>query len=122
MQQGKIDAIFVGADRIATTVTQPTNWNIWYSDFSLGTSYSVLHCSSLSTFDITIPNGQSIEIEERHSDEITKPYGIQIAPLKTNAYSPAFDVTPHQYITGIVTEKGIVQTPITPEKIQALFA
>ncbi|HRU51816.1 MAG TPA: S-methyl-5-thioribose-1-phosphate isomerase [Planctomycetota bacterium] len=123
MQQGKIDAIFVGADRIATngdTANKIGTYGIAISAWVHHIPFYIV--APLSTFDITIPNGQSIEIEERHSDEITKPYGIQIAPLKTNAYSPAFDVTPHQYITGIVTEKGIVQTPITPEKIQALFA
>lgn len=63
----------------------------------------------LSTFDITKKTGAEIVIEERDESEVTKLDGKQIAPIGIDVYNPAFDVTPHNLITGIITEKGILQ-------------
>ncbi len=64
-----------------------------------------------STIDLTIPSGDSIVIEERAADEITRFDGVQIAPPNTPVYNPAFDVTPAEYITAIITENGVVYPP-----------
>ena len=63
----------------------------------------------LSTFDITKQIGAEIVIEERDETEVTKIFGKQVAPVGTTVYNPAFDVTPNELITGIITEKGIIR-------------
>jgi len=61
-----------------------------------------------STIDLKLKTGAEIPIEERSRDEVTHFRGVQIAPSRTPVANPAFDVTPHGYITAIVTEKGII--------------
>ncbi|MCH7520822.1 MAG: hypothetical protein IIB42_03850 [Candidatus Marinimicrobia bacterium] len=73
-----------------------------------------------STFDFNIGNGDAIPIEERAPEEITEGFGLRTAPEKVQCYSPAFDVTPAELISGIVTEKGLIR-PVTGEKIQEIF-
>jgi methylthioribose-1-phosphate isomerase len=75
----------------------------------------------LSTFDLETENGDEIEIEEREEDEITFLAKTPITPKKTAAYNPAFDVTPHSYITGFITEKGIIE-PDFKKNIKKQFA
>lgn len=74
----------------------------------------------LSTFDLSIESGKDIPIEERNLEEITTIQGIQIAPDEVKVFNPAFDVTPHSYISGIITEKGLI-TGSYEEEIRALF-
>jgi methylthioribose-1-phosphate isomerase len=64
-----------------------------------------------STFDLAIEWGNQIPIEERDADEITHGFGLQTAADGVKVYNPAFDVTPAQLITGIITEKGIIESP-----------
>ena len=64
-----------------------------------------------STFDLEIKSGKQIPIEERKSDEVTHFAGIATAPKGIKVYNPAFDVTPANLITGIVTEYGIIRAP-----------
>jgi len=64
-----------------------------------------------STIDLSLPSGDKIPIEERVPDEVTHIQGIRIAPKGINVANPAFDVTPHNYITTIITEKGIIREP-----------
>ena len=64
-----------------------------------------------STIDFSIRKGEDIPIEERDSSEITHIEGVQVAAAGINVYNPAFDVTPHQNITGIITECGIIREP-----------
>ena len=68
---------------------------------------------------MSINDGSEIPIEEREASEITHPGGIRIAPEGMEVYNPAFDVTPHQNITGIITEAGILRPPYK-ESINAL--
>ena len=63
----------------------------------------------LSTFDITKQTGAGIVIEERDETEVTKIFGKQVTPVGTTVYNPAFDVTPNELITGIITERGIIR-------------
>jgi methylthioribose-1-phosphate isomerase len=67
-----------------------------------------------STVDLSLPSGEQITIEERDPAEVTHVGGVGIAPEGVSVYNPAFDVTPHRYITGIVTEEGIVYPPFAP--------
>ncbi len=67
----------------------------------------------ISTIDFSIATGAEIPIEERGSDEVTHVGDTQIAPEGMDVYNPAFDVTPHQNVTGIITEKGIIYPPFT---------
>ena len=64
-----------------------------------------------STIDLTIATGREIPIEERDPREVTHIRGVPIAPEGVPVANPAFDVTPHRYVTGIITEEGIVYPP-----------
>ena len=64
-----------------------------------------------STIDLKLPSGDHIPIEQRNPDEVTRVRGTTIAPAGVQAANPAFDVTPHTYVTAIITEKGIVRPP-----------
>jgi len=64
-----------------------------------------------STIDLKLSSGEKIPIEQRHSDEITHVRGVAIAPAGIQVANPAFDITPHSYITAIITEAGIARPP-----------
>ena len=70
--------------------------------------------------DLTIPDGNGIPIEERDKNEVRTLYGVQTAPATVEVYNPAFDVTPHSLVTGIITEKGVIYPPFK-ESLQKLF-
>jgi methylthioribose-1-phosphate isomerase len=74
----------------------------------------------LSTIDRSLASGEAIPIEERASSEVTHLGGIEIAPPSVPARHPAFDVTPHRYITAIITEQGIARAPYT-QSLNAIF-
>src|SRR5258708_25740362 len=65
----------------------------------------------ISTFDLAIPSGEQIPIEERSAAEVTHIQGVRIAPADVAAAHPAFDVTPHRYIAAIFTERGVAEAP-----------
>ena len=69
-----------------------------------------------STFDLSLPSGDAIPIEQRDPREITHGFGRQTAPEGINVYNPAFDVTPARLITAIICERGIIR-PVTRERI-----
>jgi methylthioribose-1-phosphate isomerase len=73
----------------------------------------------ISTFDLSIPDGDHIPIEERSAAEVTNLQGIRIAPDGVHAAHPAFDVTPSRYIAAIFTERGVARAPYT-ESLRAL--
>jgi len=112
MRQGKVDIVLVGADRIAANgdvANKIGTYNLAVLAHHHGIPfYSV---APTSTIDLSIPSGEHIPIEERDATEVTHIEGIPIAPEGFPVYNPAFDVTPHRLITGIVTEKGIVYPP-----------
>src|SRR5690606_16484544 len=72
-----------------------------------------------STFDLSIPDGSAIPIEERSADEIRKGFGLLTAPEEVACYNPAFDVTPAELIRGIITERGIIE-PVTASRIREI--
>jgi len=112
MAKGKIDKIFVGADRIAAN-GDAANKIGTYSIAVLAKHHGVPFyvVAPVSTFDLTLKSGRDIPIEERGADEVRTILGKQIAPATVKVYNPAFDVTPHEYITAIITEKGIFRKP-----------
>lgn len=114
MKLGKIQIAFVGADRIAAngdTANKIGTYSVAVNCKEHGIPFYVVAPSS--TFDLTIPDGTHIPIEERSHDEVTHVGGVRLAPAGIRVANPAFDVTPARYISGIVTEKGIVRAPFT---------
>jgi len=115
MAKGRIDMIFVGADRIASN-GDTANKIGTYSLAVLAKYHRIPFyiVAPLSTFDFNIKSGKEIPIEERSGDEVRTVSGKLIAPKNVKAYNPAFDVTPNELITAIVTEKGIFKRPYEP--------
>ena len=121
MQQGKIDAVIVGADRIAAN-GDVANKIGTYALAVLADAHGIPFYVSapLSTIDLETPTGADIAIEERDPREVTHGFGRQTAPASVNVYNPAFDVTPARLVTALITEVGIVYKP-NAESIAALF-
>jgi methylthioribose-1-phosphate isomerase len=116
-----ISAIIVGADRIAAngdTANKIGTYNLALLANAFQIPFYV--AAPLSTFDIETENGSGIPIEERDPKEITHFGGLQIAPDNVKVFNPAFDVTPHHLISGIITEKGILAGDLSNE-IQRVF-
>ncbi|MCY4132338.1 MAG: S-methyl-5-thioribose-1-phosphate isomerase [Nitrospira sp.] len=115
MRQGKIDLCVVGADRIAAN-GDVANKIGTYGVAVLAKVHDVPFyvAAPSSTIDVSMPSGSAIPIEERPGHEVTTINGEAcIAPKNVDVYNPAFDVTPAEYVTGIITEQGIV----SPEQI-----
>ena len=121
MFEGRIDAVFVGADRIARN-GDVCNKIGTYSVAVLAREHGVpFYCvAPLSTFDPSLADGSLIPIEERPSEEVTEGFGTRTAPEGVKVYAPAFDVTPHALVTGIVTEVGVIERPNTQRVEDAL--
>ena len=112
MQQGRIDAVFVGADRIAAN-GDVANKIGTYSLAVLAHAHGVPFYVSapISSIDPYTPTGNEVIIEERDPREVTHGFGRQTAPVGVAVYNPAFDVTPARLITAIITEAGVVRPP-----------
>ena len=112
MHQGKINCVIVGADRIAAN-GDTANKIGTYSLAVLARENSIPFyvAAPTSTFDLTVTTGEQISIEHRNPDEVTLFSGTRIAPRGTVALNPAFDITPHNYISAIITERGIIKSP-----------
>lgn len=109
LSHNKVDAIFVGADRIAAN--GDTANKVGTSTLAIvAKHYNVPFyvVAPVSSFDTTIPDGKHIEIEMRAMNEITELRGIKLAPEGAQSINPSFDVTDHQHITGIICEKGFI--------------
>ncbi len=112
MKQGSVDGVIVGTDRVAANGDVANK---------IGTYSLAVLCkyhripfyvaAPISTIDLRTPGGDAIEIEQRSSDEVTRVGGIAIAPEGVQAAHPAFDVTPAELVTAIVTEKGVATAP-----------
>ncbi len=121
--QGKVDAIFVGADRIAangdtankvgtaTLAIVAKNYNIPF--------YVV---APVSSFDTSLPQGKYIEIEMRSESEITDIQGVRLAPLNARSINPSFDVTDYKFITGIICEKGFINPANAGELVRVVHS
>lgn len=113
MKQGKIQAVFVGCDRVAAngdTANKIGTSGVAILAHHYGIPFYVLGPSS--TIDMSTPTGDQIVIEERDADEIRSLwYQKPMAPSEVGCFNPAFDVTDHSLISGIVTEKGVIRPP-----------
>jgi len=112
LSRGEIDCIIIGADRIAAngdTANKIGSYTLAVLAMENGVPFYV--AAPVSTIDLSLACGDEIPIEERDPDEVTHLQGISTAPEGTRAANPAFDVTPHHYITAIITEKGIIKEP-----------
>jgi methylthioribose-1-phosphate isomerase len=112
MRQGKIDAVIVGADRIAAN-GDVANKIGTYTVAVLAREHGIPFyvAAPFSTVDLETPDGSGIPIEQRAAQEVTHMAGKQIAPDGVGVENPAFDVTPHGYVTAIITERGVARAP-----------
>ncbi|MFH0813287.1 MAG: S-methyl-5-thioribose-1-phosphate isomerase [Pseudomonadota bacterium] len=112
MQKHQINAIIVGADRVAAN-GDVANKIGTYSLAILAKEHRIPFyvAAPLSTIDFSITNGNAIPIEERNTEEVSHISGKRVVPKGVSIWNPAFDVTPNKYITAIVTEKGIAEKP-----------
>ena len=112
MQQGKIDCVVVGADRIAAN-GDVANKIGTYSVAVLAKENKIPFyvAAPISTLDLSLPSGEHIPIEQRPSREVTHIQQSAIAPEGVQVENPAFDVTPNRYVTAIITERGIARAP-----------
>lgn len=112
MKEGKIDKIFVGADRIAANGDAANKIGTYslavLADFHKIPFYVV---APVSTFDFCLKSGKDIPIEQRDPQEVREVFGKQVAPKNVKVYNPAFDVTPNSLISAIITERGILRKP-----------
>src|SRR5881409_1037891 len=121
MRQGRVDLVVVGADRIAAN-GDTANKIGTYSVAVLAREHNIPFyvAAPLSTIDLDTPDGNGIPIEERSAREVTHLAGSQLTPDGASVRNPAFDVTPHRLIAGIITERGIFRPPYT-ESLKRAF-
>lgn len=121
MQEQKIQAVVTGADRIAANGDSANKIGT-YSVALLARLHEIPFyiAAPSSTFDLSLASGSQITIEERLPEEITNGFGKQTAPVGVDVYNPAFDVTPAKYISGIITERGLIQPVTTAEVARVL--
>jgi methylthioribose-1-phosphate isomerase len=112
MGQGKVRAVIVGTDRVAA------NGDVANKIGTLGVAVLAKHfgipfyvAAPTSSIDLSLPTGKQIPIEERDGREVSQGLGKQTAPDGVEVYNPAFDVTPAELVTAIITEKGVVRPP-----------
>lgn len=112
MRTGKVDVVIFGADRVAANGDVANKIGTYkLSVVARENGIPVYAVVPTSTIDLDLPDGDHIPIEERDSSEVTHIGDTQIAPEGVPVYNPAFDVTPHRYITAIITEEGICYPP-----------
>lgn len=122
MQRGEVDIAIVGTDRVAANGDTANKIGTYPLAVLANENDIPFYVAvPLSTIDMELENGDEIPIEEREGDEIANFNGSQVAPKKVETYNPAFDVTPHKYITGFITEKGIISPPFD-KHFKELFA
>jgi len=112
MREKRIDAIIVGADRIAAN-GDAANKIGTYGLAIIAKRFNIpfFVAAPMSTIDATLKSGDEIPIEHRGEDEVTRPQGVRIAPEGIEVYNPAFDVTPNELVSAIITEKGVFRGP-----------
>lgn len=121
MRAGKIDMVVLGCDRMAANgdfANKIGTYSVAINAHHHGVPfYTAL---PFSTIDMSIPDGSYIPIEERDRDELIHLGEKQTAPLTVGVYNPAFDMTPHELLTGIITERGVIYPPFR-ENLKKMF-
>jgi methylthioribose-1-phosphate isomerase len=123
MRAGEIDVVVVGADRIAAngdTANKIGTYTVAVLAHENRIPFYV--AAPISTIDLATPDGDAIPIEERDQREVTHLGSSRLTPVGAKIRNPAFDVTPHRYITGIITERGIFTAPYVDSLKRALEA
>src|SRR4051812_32792137 len=121
MHEGRIQAVITGADRIAAngdTANKIGTFGVATLARAFGVPFYV--AAPVSTFDMAIETGTAIPIEQRSAEEITNGFGKPTAPAGAAVYNPAFDVTPAELITAIITDRGVVR-PVNSEAVGKLI-
>ncbi|SMG08313.1 S-methyl-5-thioribose-1-phosphate isomerase [Dethiosulfovibrio salsuginis] len=112
MKKVSVDCVIVGADRIAAngdTANKIGTYGLSLAAKAHGVPFYV--AAPLSTFDLSLSSGDGIPIEERDGDEVRAPYGKRLLPEDVEVWNPAFDVTPGENVTAIITEVGVLRPP-----------
>ena len=121
MQRGEIDIVLVGADRIAANGDVANKIGTYQVAVLAQENDIPFYCvAPTSTIDPTLASGAEIPIEQRDLSEVLAPYGHALVPAHYHARNPAFDLTPHRYLSGIVTEQGIARPPFRDSLRRAL--
>jgi methylthioribose-1-phosphate isomerase len=122
MREKRVNVVIVGADRIAAN-GDTANKIGTYGLAILAKYHNVPFyvAAPLSTFDMKLEDGRLIPIEQRHQMEVTMFKGDCLAPQEVSVYNPAFDVTPAELITGIITDHGVID-PVDTETIKRMWA
>jgi methylthioribose-1-phosphate isomerase len=112
MRQGLIDAVIVGADRIAAN-GDVANKIGTYPVAVLARQHEIPFyvAAPFSTLDLKMPDGSHIPIEQRDPTEVTHIGGVRVVPDGVSVFNPAFDVTPHEFVTAIITDRGVAKPP-----------
>ncbi len=112
MNKGEIDGVIVGADRIAANGDVANKIGTYtLAVLAMENAIPFYVAAPVSTIDLSLSSGVEIPIEERSPDEVTSIQGLRVAPEGVRAANPAFDVTPHNYVSAIITEKGVIREP-----------
>jgi methylthioribose-1-phosphate isomerase len=112
MSRGEIDCVIVGADRIAANGDSANKIGTYtLAVLAKENKIPFYVAAPTTTIDLSLKSGKEIPIEQRRAEEVTHIQGVAIAPEGTPAQNPAFDVTPHKYITALITERGIIRKP-----------
>jgi len=122
LKSGRIGCVVVGADRVAgngDVANKIGTYSVAVLAKENGIPFYV--AAPVSTLDLTLASGDRIPIEQRHPSEVTHVFGVAVAPEGTAVENPAFDVTPHRYVTAIITEKGVARAPFE-ESLRALVS
>ncbi len=114
MQKGEIKICLVGADRVAANGDFANKIGTYQvAVLAKENNIPFYTVAPTSTIDLNLATGAEIPIEERSKDEVLTPYGNPLTPAHFHARNPAFDVTPHRYLAGIITENGIARPPFS---------
>ncbi len=121
MQSGQVDAVIVGADRISAAGDVANKIGTY--PLAILARYHELPfyvAAPTNTFDLTLASGSQIPIEQRGRSEVAEPFGVTTVPAMASVTNPAFDVTPAELVTAIITERGVITSP-TRASVQQLF-
>ena len=115
VSSGQVDAVVVGADRIAANGDVANKVGTFAHAVAAARAGVPFYVAApLSTFDPDTPDGDRIEIEQRRADELRRIGGVPTAPKDVDVWNPAFDVTPHELISGIITPVGVLRGDYSP--------
>jgi methylthioribose-1-phosphate isomerase len=121
MARGRVDVVLVGADRVAAngdTANKVGTYPLAVLADRHGVPFYIV--APISSVDLETPDGAAIPIEERAADEVATVRGTRIAPVGTLVHNPAFDVTPAELVTAIVTEEGVLRPPYRDALLEAV--